>query len=225
MYILDGVWLLSCSILPSGKSSLQYFNLIRVCLPWDRLVILILNIVQQLISQCDSGSREFSAFVPSCFARLLSCFACLLSCFAYHIWYNQGFHFRYPPKWKLWVYQVGYNLGHNWLRLPISLYKIPILLMINSMLNHVALLKLSPRSPNSMLSLCHGKLPKVVAIELGEGETKFVWSMCINLAILARKVSRVMCPRLHAASTVCLELLGPDTPFFLWAFFFFWGLN
>jgi hypothetical protein len=133
--------------------------------------------------------------------------------------------FTYPPKWKLWVYQVGCNLGHNWLRLPISLYKIPILLMINSMLNHVALLKLSPRSPNSMLSLCHGKLPKVVAIELGEGETKFVWSMCINLAILARKVSRVMCPRLHAASTVCLELLGPDTPFFLWAFFFFWGLK
>jgi hypothetical protein len=70
-----------------------------------------------------------------------------------------------------------------------------------------------------MLSLCHGKLPKVVAIELaeGEGETKFVWSMCINLAILARKVSRVMCPRLHAASTVCLELLpywAPSRPFF-----------
>jgi hypothetical protein len=29
------------------------------------------------------------------------------------------------------------------------------------MLNHVALL--NPRSPNSMLSLCHGKLPKVVS--------------------------------------------------------------
>ena len=50
--------------------------------------------------------------------------------------------------------------------------------MTNSLLNHVAP---SPRSPNSMLSLCHGILPKVVSALFTtlnwEGETKFVLSM------------------------------------------------
>jgi hypothetical protein len=48
---------------------------------------------------------------------------------------------------------------------------------------------LSPRSPNSMLSLCHGILPKVVSALFttlnwggggGEGETKFALSMFNN---------------------------------------------
>ena len=34
----------------------------------------------------------------------------------------------------------SYNLVHNWLRLFFPLYKIRIFFMINSMLNHVALL-------------------------------------------------------------------------------------
>ena len=46
---------------------------------------------------------------------------------------------------------------------------------------------LNPRSPNSMLSLCHGILPKVVSalfttLNWGEGETKFVLSMFNNFA-------------------------------------------
>ena len=52
---------------------------------------------------------------------------------------------------------------------------------------------LSPRSPNSML--CHDKLPKVVSalftiLNLGGGE--FVLSMCINFAVLAGMVSRLI---------------------------------
>jgi hypothetical protein len=71
-----------------------------------------------------------------------------------------------------------------------------ILLIINSMLNHVAFL--NPRSPNSMLSLCHGILPKVVSALFttlnwgGEGETKFVLAMFNNFVILAGMVSRVL---------------------------------
>ena len=51
---------------------------------------------------------------------------------------------------------------------------------------------LNPRSPNSMLSLCHGILPKVVSALFttlnsggGEGETKFVLSIFNNFVILA----------------------------------------
>ena len=67
------------------------------------------------------------------------------------------------------------------------------------MLNHFALV--SPLSPNSILSLCHGKLPKVVLAFItlnreggvggggggvAEGRViKFVLSMWINFAILA----------------------------------------
>ena len=48
-----------------------------------------------------------------------------------------------------------------------------------------------------MLRLCHGKLQKVVppwftTLNWGEGVTKFVLRMCINFAILAGLVSRVM---------------------------------
>ena len=58
---------------------------------------------------------------------------------------------------------------------------------------------LNPRSPNSMLSLYHGILPKVVSALFttlnwggGEGETKFVLSMFNNFVILAGMVSRVL---------------------------------
>jgi hypothetical protein len=54
---------------------------------------------------------------------------------------------------------------------------------------------LNSRSPNSMLSLYHGILPKVVSAlftTLGEGETKFVLSMFNNFVILAGMVSRVL---------------------------------
>ena len=60
---------------------------------------------------------------------------------------------------------------------------------------------LNPRSPNSMLSLYNGILPKVVSALFttlnwggggGEGETKFVLSMFNNFVILAGMVSRVL---------------------------------
>ena len=68
---------------------------------------------------------------------------------------------------------------------------------------------LNPRSPNSMLGLYHGILPKVVSalfttlnwggggrgrqsLNWGEGETKFVLSMFNNFVILAGMVSRVL---------------------------------
>ena len=61
---------------------------------------------------------------------------------------------------------------------------------------------LNPRSPDSMLSLCHGILPKVVSALFttlnwgggggGEGETKFVLSMFNNFVILAGMVLRVL---------------------------------
>ena len=58
---------------------------------------------------------------------------------------------------------------------------------------------LNPRSPNLMLSLYHGILPKVVSalfttLNWGGGgeETKFVLSMFNNFVILAGMVSRVL---------------------------------
>jgi hypothetical protein len=56
---------------------------------------------------------------------------------------------------------------------------------------------ISPGSPNSMLSLCHGILPKVVSalfttLNWGEGKTKFVLSMFNNFLILAGMVSTVL---------------------------------
>ena len=56
---------------------------------------------------------------------------------------------------------------------------------------------LNPRSPNSMLSLYHGILPKVVSalfttLNWGEGETKFVLSMFNNFVQLAGMVSKVL---------------------------------
>ena len=89
------------------------------------------------------------------------------------------------------------NLGDNRQRLPFPLYKIRIPLVINSMLNHVALLNLRTRSSKSMLSLSCGNFPKscfgVVYIEVRErGVTKFVFSMYANFTILAGMVSRVM---------------------------------
>ena len=61
---------------------------------------------------------------------------------------------------------------------------------------------LNPRSPNSMLSLYHGILPKVVSALFttlnwggggeGEVETKFVLSMFNNFVILAGMVSMVL---------------------------------
>ena len=59
---------------------------------------------------------------------------------------------------------------------------------------------LNPRSPNSMLSLYHGIIPKVVSALFttlnwgggGEGETKFVLSMFNNFVILAGMVSRIL---------------------------------
>jgi hypothetical protein len=56
---------------------------------------------------------------------------------------------------------------------------------------------MEPRSPNSMLSLCHGILPKVVSalfttLNLGGGGTKFVLSMFNNFVILTGMVSRVL---------------------------------
>jgi hypothetical protein len=56
---------------------------------------------------------------------------------------------------------------------------------------------LNPRSPNSMLSLYHGILPKVVSalfttLNWGGGETKFVLSKFNDSVILAGMVSRVL---------------------------------
>ena len=56
---------------------------------------------------------------------------------------------------------------------------------------------LNPRSPNSMLSLYHGILPKVVSalfttLNWGGGETNFVLSLFNNFVILAGMVSRVL---------------------------------
>jgi hypothetical protein len=58
---------------------------------------------------------------------------------------------------------------------------------------------LNTRSPNSILSLYHGILPKVVSALFktlnwggGDGETKFVLSMFNNFEILAGMVSRVL---------------------------------
>jgi hypothetical protein len=59
---------------------------------------------------------------------------------------------------------------------------------------------LSPRSPNSIMSLCHGILPKVGSALFttlnwgggGGGETKFILSMFNNFVILAGMVSRVL---------------------------------
>jgi hypothetical protein len=69
--------------------------------------------------------------------------------------------------------------------------------MINSMLNHVAILK--PPLPQLNVELVyHGILPKVVSALFttlnwgGEGETQFVLSMFNNFVILAGMVSRVL---------------------------------
>ena len=68
--------------------------------------------------------------------------------------------------------------------------------MINSMLNHVALLK--PPLPQLNVELVSWYITKscfgvVHNNELGEGETKFVLSMFSNFVILAGMVSRVLC--------------------------------
>jgi hypothetical protein len=68
--------------------------------------------------------------------------------------------------------------------------------MINSMLNHVAILK--PPLPQLNVELVSWYITKscfgvVYNIELGgEGETKFVLSMFNNFVILAGMVSRVL---------------------------------
>jgi hypothetical protein len=71
--------------------------------------------------------------------------------------------------------------------------------MINSMLNHVAILK--PPLPQLNVEppeLYHGVLPEVVSALFttlnwgGEGETKFVLSMFNNFLILAGMVSSVL---------------------------------
>jgi hypothetical protein len=69
---------------------------------------------------------------------------------------------------------------------------------------------LTPRSPNSMSSFCHGILPKVVSALLttlncgeGKGETKFVLLMFINFVILAGMVSMVFSKIVVASELNC----------------------
>ena len=79
---------------------------------------------------------------------------------------------------------------------------------------------LNPRSPNSMLSLYHGILPKVVSALFktlnwgrGGGETKFVLSMFNNFSVLlAGMVSRVLSKIVVAIFTDLIFLVIYDNP-------------
>ena len=82
---------------------------------------------------------------------------------------------------------TSYNLGHNWLRLFSPIQNSHII-MINSMLNHVAF----PKPPQLNVELVSWYITKrcfgvAYNIELGggkgRGETKFVLVMFINLSL------------------------------------------